>query len=182
MPKKVFELFPGKRWLNYGLSGVPGREWLDEYETTDVIPPIEPNPEDDLAKVDSPTSCYCDNYNNIKFYDDTLRSFYHDCQERVVWYENDEGKIFYITNDKVGISSLCADSKAEFTTRMRIESDLWFKTRKAFGSSIVRQIFKAMGRPREGDDFMMDSAWLEEHKEKFTEEERAYLQYYIDHA
>lgn len=168
-----------KLWMNYGLSGVPHRETSGTYDLTDIVPPIEPCLEDNLDDIESPTACFTSTGKILSFKDTVLSPFYYDQQCCVIWYEDPNGKIYFVSGKTIGY---CADSKAEFVTRMKIESSLWFKTHKAFGSSIIKQMFRELGRPREGDDRIMDSAWLKEHKDEFTEEERAYLQYYIDHA
>lgn len=164
-----------KIWMNYALDGVPGRQFSGTYGMTDIIPPIIPNPDDDLEEIASPTACFCTGSEDSDFFefnDIKMIPFYSDQQGCVVWYEGSDGKIYLISGQGI---AYCADSKAEFVTRIRIESDLWFKLSKFFGGNCMARMF---GR---GSLKLMDKEWLENHKEDFSQEEQDYLTYYLDH-
>ncbi|GAM27939.1 hypothetical protein SAMD00019534_111150 [Acytostelium subglobosum LB1] len=111
------------------MFGIPScRPSSSTYERWDYAPPIANPVERDLSEVRSPTGCYMikniDQMHTLEIGSTVLQSYYSDSQECVVWYTGSDGRVYY-TYDRETYH-LCAYSKAEFDTRVVLESDLWF--------------------------------------------------------
>jgi len=125
-----------------------------------ILPPIIPDPEDDLEDISSPTACFPEGGDSFVFEGITMQPFYHDQQGCVVWHEGSDGKVYFTSG--LGIA-LCADSRAEFVTRVRIECSLYHKLHHLYPRDFV-----VLLNGRKGIEGCIDLNWLEENKSNLT--------------
>ncbi|EGG23202.1 hypothetical protein DFA_05334 [Cavenderia fasciculata] len=164
---------PKFQWVAFDLRNL--RQCNGTYDEYDDVPPL-PNPKVvDLEDVHSPTACYLlnesyqtrdegENPDGTLFDlgpatavvgDQTiqLNPFYNDQQTCVTWYTGSDGKVYHAF--RAWEFTYCAASLAEFTTRIKLEAELWFALNKYSREE------------------------LENGREDFSAQEWAYIEYYL---
>ncbi|EFA82544.1 hypothetical protein PPL_04232 [Heterostelium album PN500] len=148
-------------WVNTSIPGL--RPCPGTYHRYFDVPSIPYAKELDLDSVDSPTACYSivdmSGFSSATVDGVLFTPYYNDQQSCVTWYLGSDGRAYYsFDNEKF---NLCAESRAEFDTRISIEASLWFKLCDAVGyQAISPEKVKAT-------------------KDKLTTEEALYVEYYL---